>query len=245
MSKFPIIEEVFHRSEQGVLRPFKCRASDGQFYFVKGRGAGTENLLAEYFGARLGQLLGLPVPPFEILRVTPDLVRQALTPGIAELGPGLAYGSQIVENVLELSAATVGKVPVELQRLVLVFDWWIRNEDRTLSALGGNPNLLWQADRHVLAVIDHHAAFDPTFNRANFQMTHVFRQHLPQFEEPAFRELIHHHLDMVIGHFDQIVSELPDEWKEYMDDYPDVFDIDEIRRILNCYHEPDFWRRSE
>ena len=41
------IEEVYKRSEQGVLRPFLCRGSDGETYFVKGRGAGYRSLIGE------------------------------------------------------------------------------------------------------------------------------------------------------------------------------------------------------
>ena len=63
------IEEVYKRSEQGVLRPFLCRGSDGETYFVKGRGAGYRGLIGEYACARLGTLLGLPIPAFVIVEV--------------------------------------------------------------------------------------------------------------------------------------------------------------------------------
>lgn len=34
---------------------------------------------------------------------------------------------------------------------VLVFDWWVRNEDRHLTEMSGNPNLLWDMQAGQLA----------------------------------------------------------------------------------------------
>ncbi|MDX9944074.1 MAG: hypothetical protein RBS35_04675, partial [Azonexus sp.] len=57
---------------------------------------------------------------------------------------------------------------------MLVFDWWLHNEDRYLTELGGNPNLLWDIQAEQLAVIDHNQAFDPDFDTAHFLASHVF-----------------------------------------------------------------------
>ena len=43
-----------------------------------------------------------------------------------------------------------------------MFDAWVRNNDRTLAAQGGNPNLTW--DGNKLYVIDHHLIFDSEFS---------------------------------------------------------------------------------
>lgn len=69
------IVEILDRSIQGVTRPFYCRCEDGQAYFVKGRGAGRQSLIAEYFGGRLARAFGLPVPDFEIVEIPPELIR--------------------------------------------------------------------------------------------------------------------------------------------------------------------------
>jgi hypothetical protein len=76
--------------------------------------------------------------------------------------------------------------------LLLLLDLWIRNEDRTLSEHGGNPNLLlrpipplldddpegavWKdgARREMLWAYDFNMAFDTKFNREQFFEVHVF-----------------------------------------------------------------------
>src|SRR4051812_40854470 len=105
------VEEVYRRAEQGVLRPFLCRGSDGEVYFVKGRGAGYRDLIAEYLCARLGTLLGLPIPAFSILEVPAKLITTSLVQGIHELGAGSAFGSMRVPSVQELSSSTLPRVP--------------------------------------------------------------------------------------------------------------------------------------
>jgi hypothetical protein len=44
-------------------------------------------------------------------------------------------------------------VPVALALDVLVFDWWLRNEDRHLTESGGNPNLLWDVTGEQLDIM--------------------------------------------------------------------------------------------
>ncbi|WOG27749.1 hypothetical protein P6910_24910 [Endozoicomonas sp. 8E] len=61
-------------------------------------------------------------------------------------------------------------VPEQLQNDVLVFDRWIRNEDRTR----GNTNLLWAPREDRLVIIDHNLAFDPDFTGESFFKYHVF-----------------------------------------------------------------------
>ena len=89
--------------------------------------------------------------------------------------------------------------------LLLLLDLWIQNEDRSLSELGGNPNLLvtqipplpaddpegalWvdQPRREMLWAYDFNLAFDPDFNRERFFGAHVFGGMLKQWPE-GFRE---------------------------------------------------------
>jgi hypothetical protein len=44
-----------------------------------------------------------------------------------------------------------------------MFDWRIKNGDRTQTDVGGNPNLFWDVDNDSLLVLDHNQAFDPDF----------------------------------------------------------------------------------
>ncbi len=57
---------------------------------------------------------------------------------------------------------------------MLLFDWWVHNEDRHLTLRGGNPNLLWDMQLGQLVVIDHNQAFDRDFNASRFLDSHVF-----------------------------------------------------------------------
>ena len=138
-----------------MLKPFLCRGSDGENYFVKGRGAGYKGLIAEYVSARLGSILDLPIPPFDVVQVPSELVSQSHLEGIWELGSGPAFGSRQVAYAQEISVSTLVRVPLELQQRVLLFDWWIKNEDRYYSEpQGGNPNLLWNMADNEMVVLD-------------------------------------------------------------------------------------------
>lgn len=168
------IVEIIGRSEQGITKPFICRGDDDQIYFVKGRGAGNRSLICEWVAGQLGRRLGLPIAPFEIVDVPQALLSYAMRDDLTALGAGKAFGSRKI-SVVELSASRVDAVPAEIQQDVLAFDWWIRNDDRTLGEAGGNPNLFWDVGNEGLVVIDHNQAFDPTFSLLDFVDLHAFR----------------------------------------------------------------------
>ncbi len=236
-----VIEEVFRRSDQGVLRPFLCRGSDGEIYFVKGRGAGGRDLVAEYVGARLGTILGLPIPAFSIVEVSASLVNGSDLEGIWELGPGPAFGSMRVEFAQELGPSTAVRVTPELQARVLLFDWWIRNEDRTLTDRGGNPNLAWDMAGSELVVFDHNLAFDDEFDGRRFQDSHAFRERLFEFSDSTFRRRETDRLTVAMGEFAAIVAEIPEAWTDGESRDDEYFDIDGLRRTLDRFRSPGFW----
>lgn len=62
------------------------------------------------------------------------------------------------------------RVPVEQQRLILAFDWWIANGDRTK----GNTNLLFDQTEGKIVVIDHNNALDPDLQFVEFCENHIF-----------------------------------------------------------------------
>ena len=81
------------------------------------------------------------------------------------LGAGPAFGSLHVENGLSLLPVAVKHVDERLRQKILLFDWWIQNEDRILGETGGH-----------LSVIDHNNAFDSNFNKSSFFRDLVFRE---------------------------------------------------------------------
>lgn len=235
------LDEVYYRSEQGVLKPFFCRAEDGINYFVKGRGAGVRGLLAEYIGGCLAHFLDLPVPSFCVVEASLPLVEACRLENARELGPGLGFASRHVEYAQEISVSTLPLVPAELQQQVLAFDWWIRNEDRHFGAEGGNPNLLWNMRRHELVVIDHHSAFDSAFDAEAFWAGHIFRHQREFLQDFDFVARQTARFASALDRWEEIVASIPQEWLEYLRDFGGDFDIDGIRRTLERYRLPDFW----
>lgn len=90
----------------------------------------------------LAKAFGLPIAPYAIVDIPEPLMQMAASEWRV-LGTGLAFGSQAQPHVLEITWPQVAKVPLQVRRDILVFDWWIRNDDRNFTELGGNPNLLW------------------------------------------------------------------------------------------------------
>lgn len=237
------IVEILDRSTQGVTRPFICRGEDDCTYFVKGRGAGRRSLIAEYVCGKLAVTFGLPVADFEIVEVAPELIQWGGIEDAKDLGAGLAFGSRALPHVLEFSCALLPAVDVQLRKDILMFDWWVRNGDRSLTEKGGNPNLLWDQDAGKLAVIDHNQAFDPDFYPLRFSQTHVFHQDLPSvFDDMVERMAYQARLAVAFAEFDRACDTVPPEWWWVDHGVPTNFDRDSARATLGRYMSNDFWR---
>jgi hypothetical protein len=87
----------------------------------------------------VGQLLGLPIPNFVIAEVPRALIEGSSRADAADLGAGFVFASELVADGQEITFAEVPGIDDDLKRRVLLFDWWVRNEDRTLTEAGGNP----------------------------------------------------------------------------------------------------------
>ena len=120
---------------------------------------------------------GLPIAEYAIADVPDTLIALGVRTDLRkDLGSGFVFASRLVPHALELTPTTRDLVPDNVAMDVLVFDWWLKNEDRHLTESGGNPNLLWDTSGEKLTVIDHNLAFDPDFNVVNFLDSHVFAQ---------------------------------------------------------------------
>ncbi len=240
-----IIEEILGRSPQGKTEPFICRGNDGEIYYVKGAGAGRRSLICEWVAAHLATEFGLPIADYALAEVPAALMSFGARSDIRDLGAGLVFASRRLSNVQELTPTTRDLVPPEAALDVLVFDWWLHNEDRHLTENGGNPNLLWDVTGEQLAVIDHNMAFDPDFNAMNFVDSHVFSDYWNSvFSDHLARVTYQTRLAKALIALPAIRASIPDSWWWVDDGVPASVNWDDIAACLNRCISQDFWNIS-
>lgn len=203
------LSEIISRAENGVTRPFYCRCEDGFPYYVKGRDAGFESLCNETVAGLIASDWGLPIPEFKLIDVPENLIQYSTRSDRNDLGVGLAWGIQEVPNTINYSVQCRKEIPDDLSMKILLFDWFVRNEDRSQT----NPNLLWNALKKELAVIDHNIAFDCSFRAGEFWSSHVFRDEKEKIFDQSVRERYENLLKECIVKIDSYFSVLPEEWK--------------------------------
>lgn len=237
------IIEIIGRAIQGVTKPFICRADDGNTYFVKGVGAGRSSQIYEWVAGNLGRELGLEIAPFEIVDVPEELIEGSFSSEFAQLGAGPAFGS-CKQQVMELSYSAVAVIPDKTQLDLLMFDWWIRNNDRTLTERSGNPNLFWNPETESLIVIDHNQAFDVDFSRQDFLDFHVFRGKFDMLAaDLRLQDSYAERLGDVLQNWQSICDTIPEEWF-YVDQEQTVatnVNLDSMYEMLSRYNSNEFW----
>jgi hypothetical protein len=124
----------------------------------------------------------------------------------------------------------------------LVFDWWVRNEDRHLTARGGNPNLLWDVAADELVVIDHNQAFDRDFRPGHFLESHVFADYWNEvFGDHDLRATYVGRMETVLRLLDSMRASIPSSWWWVDDGVPADVSWDELLGVLTRCRQPDFW----
>jgi len=239
------IEEIIDRAANGMTQPFYCRADNGQFYYVKGIGAGRRSLICEWMAGALAIKFGLDVPDMQIAYVPEGLAD--LHPEGRDLGSGPVFASQAERNLSEIVFSQLGRVPQQVRRDVVAFDWWTRNADRTMSALGGNPNLLWDAASDRLVVIDHDQALDPDFDCDTFLATHIFRDDLQELRtDLAVMADYSARMKTALEAWNDSWSRIPDEWlfNDIEQTVPVEFDPVASKELLARCKTEDLWRLS-
>ncbi|MBL9113927.1 MAG: hypothetical protein JNJ83_02900 [Verrucomicrobiaceae bacterium] len=260
------ITEILGRAEQGMTRPFVCRGDDMMTYYIKGAYAGLRSLCCEWVANRLVNRVlprvSLGVPLSTIAEVPAALIEGSARKDARDLGSGLVFASQRMEGGQELNWSAAQGWPEETMALLLLLDLWLQNEDRSLSALGGNPNLLVEQippsrddDREgamlkdqprpeMLWVYDFNLAFDEDFSRERFFGAHVFGEALRVWPE-GFRERMEPRLRAALGEVRAIFAELPLEWLHVEGDesLPVQLDVEKVISALELpFSQPDlFW----
>lgn len=241
MLQHPAIVEVWERTEQGMTRPFRCGADDGHSYYVKSRGAGWRSLVCEWVAGQLAVELRLPIAPFAQVQVDEALETILGLRGDHDLAAGLAFGSRIAEHTREFEPALLARCDPAFRRDLVAFDWWVRNADRTLGAIAGNPNLLWNTEGQTPVVIDHNMAFDRGFDAQQFLKTHVFRTDFEAITgDMLLRADYEQRFNALLAGFSAVWAELPQNWIVDEDGQARVAP-DEFSAVLRRVNEPGFW----
>lgn len=234
------IVEILQPAEQGRTTPFLCRGEDEQMYYVKGLNTGRQGQWCEWLAGHLGQAFGLPIPPFCLVELLPELLENTC-PEWRRIGTGPAFASLARQGSQWLETHLAGEVPVALRRDVLVFDWWVHNMDR----FDDNTNLLWDRNHQQLTVIDHDLAFNPEFWPSLFRDHHIFAgEWVAVFGDLARQAEYANRLAQALSIFDAACDNVSPAWRWATAEIGVPFKFDEAgarNTLERCLH-PDFWR---
>ena len=239
------ITKIKKRSNQGMTQPFLCEGSNGKTYYVKGKAANASGLIKEWLGAQLANAFVLPLAPCQILYVdSSTLVKYYSEEAIydlAEGGEGYVFGSEEITSCTEIKYDEIGKISPERQKDILLFDLWVYNEDRTLSELGGNPNLLWQSEQLKLYVIDHNLIFD--HDHKSFWETHIFRQIIRDHPFDMIDKLNYENrMQKALTCWQSAWEVIPQDWKTLNEEIG-LFNPDETLQRLSADARGNIWRK--
>ncbi|NRB82140.1 MAG: hypothetical protein HRU38_26395 [Saccharospirillaceae bacterium] len=149
------IIEVINKSAQGMSVVHLCKGDDNKKYWVKGHNVSRLDQIKEWICAHLAVSMGLPFPEFELVNFSEELI-ECLPLEQQIIGVGPAFGTVDVGHSQWFQKSSLKLIDESLALNILLFDFWIRNLDRT----GANPNLLFNHTQNELVVIDHNLAFD-------------------------------------------------------------------------------------
>lgn len=231
------IERIIRKMNQGQTGPYLCVGSDNEQYIVKGPNTTYSGLIHELVCGHLGRILGLPIPTFTTAYVSSALLKY----GSYDLDEGEWFASKYEENIQDVTFQKLSELSDEKLKLLFLFDYWIQNGDRNLTASGGNPNLFIRADLESFVVLDHNLAFDPEYDETFEQNKNLhvgarawFSQQLSLFDSEDYRTK----LTNCFNELDSIMKYIPDEWIE---NSLNSNITEDIKETLMRYKAPKFW----
>ncbi|MER5029661.1 hypothetical protein KDV59_12255 [Pantoea anthophila] len=236
--KISVIEFI-RRINEGSTKPILCRCDDGKKYIVKSMPLmPPKHLLAEFISACLAQDLGLPLPDFTVVHIPDELLE--FSPELkSDINPGYAFATLYIENAVSLTFAQSRNeqiVPIDDQKRIFLFDRWIMNGDRSLTAIGGNVNMLYDVQHDRYYLIDHNLAFDQNANDAGDFEYHVYSHKSRKWT-----------FDMVdrVEHKEKLLKtycRMPHFWEDVPDDWRSDQDfVNSIDTTLIRAETDDFW----
>lgn len=238
MDPIPVlsVDEIIRKSDAGMTEPFLCELSDKNRYYVKGRSALLKGCIAEVVCAELGRNFGLPIPEYVIADVELELVRYN-PEAMSKLGVGYWFASRLADGLTEVKISDLVTFEETLLKKIFVFDTWIKNEDRTGTPQGGNPNLFFAAATNELVVIDHNQAFDANFIFSDVKNLHICRNYW--FSNPQdllLRETFEPQMQVAFEKMRDYEEYLPAKWVEEEAKFLEFVDA-----TLERYSHDEFW----
>ena len=235
--------EIIRKIEQGRTEPYLCGANDGNEYVVKGKTTQGKGRIVEYICAHIGKAFELPIPDFNIIEV-PDFLLEYDPAYQMDIGSGPAFASMYIPQLQEVNLSIVDIIDNDLLQDVFLFDYWIRNEDRTLGDTGGNPNLIFRPVDEQLYVLDHNLAFDDDYTFEDMRKLHVcrkawFGKQMDMLKINEYQD----RMEAALSDLDNCISNLPEEWFSCSTVKDDL--IDNIVAQLNSYKENEFWEQLQ
>jgi hypothetical protein len=154
--------ELVESIKKGYSKPQRIRFSDGHTYVVKFKNnpSGTRVLVNEYVAGKFGQLLSLPVVPFEVVQISDVFIKDYPILSKHKFTSGSQFASLFIDNCIHLERKSRNENIIVSNREhfagTIVFDLWIGNTDRK-----ENNVLLEPAENgeYYLHLIDHGRCF--------------------------------------------------------------------------------------
>lgn len=224
--------------QQGATGPYLCLADDNKKYVLKRQRAGFEGCIKEWLLGNLGRSIGLPIPNCELVYVDGSLLEYSDKYQF-EIGEGMAFASEHIPDLQEVNYQQLQHCAENQLQDLYVFDYWIRNADRNLTELSGNPNLFYKHSNFEMIVLDHNLACDKEFRIEDHQKLHVSSQFWPAQIDYVLQQNFEQRIRKAMNSWNDLVAAIPDDWKEGVADFDGL--VAEMKLVLEQYQTQQFW----
>ncbi len=235
------IVEIMGFSEQGKSKPYLCRGEDEIIYYVKGQNATSSARCREWIAGKLAIAFGLPVPPFSLVNISTELLSET-RPEWQNIGAGIAFASAKQYNYQWFEKCYADSVSKQLRRDLVMFDWWVRNQDREIN----NTNLLWESVTKSLLVIDFDSSFDPNFFPSFFNNYHLFSDDWDDVSgDCLLRVEYENRFSQALAVLEAACNNLPITWINGEISLDGELSLHEVRNVLRrCLMKEQLWKKE-
>ncbi|MBD0381571.1 HipA family kinase [Paenibacillus sedimenti] len=206
--------------------------SDGIRYAVKCKrqSSRTRELVNEFVVTRLGQLLSLPVVPFEIVNMSEKQIQHIPEKFSSKYKPGKQFANLFIDNCIDLSWGPFHptKKDIKNHRVlagIFVFDHWVHNADRTKS------NILLERlpkGKYDIHMIDHGKCFPGAYkwNKETLQMRTPFNKdsvvHIWTVGMLNDLSILSSYIEQILAlqeaSIEEVIRDIPEDWDVSLQD---------------------------